>query len=432
MALQRINWTQIDSSNVPSGTTVNLGSLLTSLDGVFTNELYIEGINFFDYLTGYTPSTGITHSDLHGLEWIVSGHIGTPNKVAGFDSGGNPVLLPSGGTVNNVEDNTGLGLTGDTLYTIYNTTLDPELEVPNSVGGITSGTTVSQLTGKTIVEIIDDLLFPIALPSYTIPTITMTGVTSQTLEAGVTYAVGIGMYGDKNDAGAFTRLRILRNSSPIFTDITLGQSSITDIPEQFGYTDPNNPNYRYSTTPASYSESYVIPTGTTTYNGDGNYGAGVAKQDNKGNYDTRTPAVRSTSAPQAASTGFSTATYTITGLYPYFYGLSDTLPTVDTIASAISGGTATKVLSSASGTLTIPYNNPTEWKYIWFAYVNNYTTKTIWYVNALDNGEIDGSFISTVATRNVNSPDGYWSGKIFKMHWSVYPTKQNTIEFRNS
>jgi hypothetical protein len=170
--------------------------------------------------------------------------------------------------------------------------------------------------------------------------------------------------------------------------------------------------------------------GSTTYQGDGNYNAGVAKQDNKGNYDVRTPAVRSTAAPQAASNNYGTTTYTITSIYPYFYGNSDTLPDVDMIASAISGGTATKVVTSASGTLTIPYN--ISGKFIWFAYQNSYTTKTKWYVNALDNGNINNSFISVATTKNVNSPDGYWSGITFKMHWSVYATIQNTIQFLNT
>ena len=65
MALQRINWTQIDSSNVPSGSTVYLGSIPTPLDGVYTDVLFIadqEGVlhDFFYYLSGYTPYTGST------------------------------------------------------------------------------------------------------------------------------------------------------------------------------------------------------------------------------------------------------------------------------------------------------------------------------------------------------------------------------------
>ena len=545
--LQRINWTQIDSSNVPSGSTIDLGSLSTPIDGTYTETLFIgesgnEEVlhNFFWYLTGFTGNTGT--SGTSGTSGI-SGSAGTSGTsgasgssgsagshgtsgTSGFSgdkyrttssteltiSGGTQTLIVgtglsfipgqsliiakdgsnymegtvdsynpstgeligiittlSGSGINNnwyvnlggaqgadgtsgssgtsgtdgtgisivVDNNTGLGittgLTEDTLYTIYNTTLSPSLTVPATVGGITSGTSVAQLTGKTVVELFNDLLFPTVLPTYTIPIIVITGPSTTTVEAGSTYAPNINVYGTKNDAGIYTQLRILRNASPILTDTTLTESSATDIADQYGYVDSNNPNHTYTISPTPYSESYIIPSGatsTTTYYGDGNYDAGLAKQNNKGDLDIRAPAIRSSNAPQAAGSNFATTTYTITGIFPYFYGVSDTLPDINMIASAISGGTATKVVSNADGTLSIPYN--ITGKFIWFAYQNTYTTKTVWYVNALDTSIIDGSFISTVATKTVNSPNNYWTGITFKMHWSVYATTQTTIEFRNS
>jgi hypothetical protein len=57
MALQRINWTQIDTLNIPTGVTVNLGSLSTPLDGVTTDVLFIQGVDFFAWLQGYTGGT---------------------------------------------------------------------------------------------------------------------------------------------------------------------------------------------------------------------------------------------------------------------------------------------------------------------------------------------------------------------------------------
>lgn len=42
----------------------------------------------------------------------------------------------------------------------YQTELTPETTVPNSVGGISSGTKVSDLVGKTLTEILDTMLFP--------------------------------------------------------------------------------------------------------------------------------------------------------------------------------------------------------------------------------------------------------------------------------
>ena len=251
MALQKINWTQIDSEHVPSGSTVDIGQfgIPTSVDGVHTNELSILGVDFFDYLIaiGYTGST--------------------PNTIS-------------------VEDNSGLKvthqLTGTTLATTYNTTLESTLATPATVGGIPVGTTVAQLSGKTFVEFVDELLFPLALPTYTIPAITLTGVSSQIYEVGREFAPSLSVSGSKNDAGTYTQLRILRNGAPIFTGTTLTQTPTTNIADQFGYSDPNNPNYTYKINTDPYSESYVIPLGSTVYNGDGNYNSGLSKQNNKG------------------------------------------------------------------------------------------------------------------------------------------------------
>jgi len=398
MPLQKINWTQIDTLYIPPGEVIELGSPVGDLaDGYFT-DLHISGVSFFDYLQqlGYTG--------------------GTPYDIT-------------------VAPNAGLAISGKTMSTTYNTTLDPTLETIDQVGGYAPGTSVADLSGKTFVEFVDELMFPVALPTYTIPTITISGISSGIREINTTITESISVYADKNDSGPYTQLRVLRDGSPLTTHTTLTQSLITAIPPQFGYADPNNPNVRYNI-PTPYSESYYIPYSTypeiITYRGDGNYGAGVAKQNNKGDLDTRTPAVRLSNAPQASSNNFNTSTRTITGIFPYFYGTSPTLPTAASVASQIAAGNGTKILTEANGTLSIPYNVGLPGTFIWFAYFEDYTTKTWWYVNALDNAAIDGSFISTAVTQAVNSPDAGWMGINFKIHWSVYVTVQGTIEFRNS
>ena len=119
-------------------------------------------------------------------------------------------------------------------------------------------------------------------------------------------------------------------------------------------------------------------------------------------------------------------------MYPYFWGKSNTLPTAQDIADTISAGTANKVLSSASGTISVPYNTLNTGEFIWVAYYSGYTTKTIWWVNGFDFGNIDNSFITTAVLQPVKSPESYWSGITYKMHWSVNPTVQQTLEFRNN
>ena len=398
MALQKINWTQIDTTVIPSGTTIQLGGEDDEFIDVYTTDIHISGVSFFDYLQelGYT---GVTPTDIA------------------------------------VVDNSGIEIvSGKTLATIYNTTLSPTLEIIDQVGGYQSGTTVAELTGKTFVEFVDELLFPLALPTYTIPTIEISGISSGVREIGATINEDITVYGDKNDAGAYSQLRILRDGSPLVTHSSgLIPSSITDVSDQFGYNNNNNPNYRY-TIPTSYSEEHIISYITypkyITYSGDGNYAAGVAKQDNKGVIDARTPEVRSSVAPQAASNNFNTSTRTITGILPYFYGDMATLPTPASIAVAIAAGEGTSVLASAGDDLSIPYN--VDGRYIWVAYRSSYTTKTRWYASDLDQNLIDGTFITYAVTQVVNSPNDYWFGQNFRMHWSAYATDQTIFEYRNT
>ena len=43
MALQQINWLQIDTTNVPSGSEINLGTVSGSLHAIFADHIYISG-----------------------------------------------------------------------------------------------------------------------------------------------------------------------------------------------------------------------------------------------------------------------------------------------------------------------------------------------------------------------------------------------------
>jgi hypothetical protein len=417
--------------NDSSGRTFT--TLIDSMSGLtISGDLTVSSGATFNTLTTSSISSSLISATTVGIDSLTANTISATTVSATTYYGDGSNLSNVGVTIS---ANTGLGRNGNSLFSLYNTTLDGTLTMDTTIGGLSAGTAVSSLTAKTLVQLFDDILFPVANPTYTIPTITMTGPSTQTVEVGSTYLPSISVYGIKNDAGAFSQLRVLRNGSPLFTDTTFTVSPESNIPNQFTYPNPNNPNFRYTISP-SYSESYVIPapsvgnSSTTTYNGDGNYASGSSKNNNKGIVDARTPAVRSVNAPQAASNNFQTTTYSVTGIYPYFWGTSVALPTAQDIANAISAGTANKAVTSASGTISIPYN--TSGTFIWVAYYSGYTTKTKWYVDSLDNGDIDNSFITTAVSQSVKSPQSYWSGINYKMHWSIYPTIQSTLEFRNN
>lgn len=346
----------------------------------------------------------------------------------------------TGGVDISVSANTGLGISGpSTLFTIYNTTLSPTLEMDTDVGGIVAGTTVADLTGQTFVDLFNDLLFPTVLPTYTNPTITLNGSpNSQTVEVGDTVSVNFTGKGVKNDAGNFTVIRARKNGSVVQTDNSPTANTETNVPDQFSFSNPNNPNSGFTST--SYTETLTVPAPTgggtstsTIYDVNGDYEAGSAKNDNKGNVDTRSAAVRNVNRPQAASTGYDSSNRTITGIYPYFWGVSTTQPTATSVANEISGGTANKVLSSANGTLTITFNANSE--FLWFAHFTNYTNKTTWYVDALNSGSIGGgtNLFNTPITTSVSSPDIYWSGINFEIYLGNYQTSTTgSMELRNT
>lgn len=50
MALQRINWTQIDTTNVPSGSIIDIGAIDGPLHAGYFENLYISGLPFNDYV----------------------------------------------------------------------------------------------------------------------------------------------------------------------------------------------------------------------------------------------------------------------------------------------------------------------------------------------------------------------------------------------
>jgi uncharacterized Zn ribbon protein len=52
MALQQINWLQIDTANVPSSSVVDLGSLSKALHAVYAENLFISGLAINDYIGG--------------------------------------------------------------------------------------------------------------------------------------------------------------------------------------------------------------------------------------------------------------------------------------------------------------------------------------------------------------------------------------------
>lgn len=339
-------------------------------------------------------------------------------------------FAPNGGVEFNLSDE---------LTTIYNSTITSGT---SQAIGVLPQQNASYWQGKTIVQVLDEILFPTQEPTYVIPTISFSTSTSPlSVEAGAPIAsILLTGSGTKNDAGVYSSFTFYKDEDGDVS--TLGtvsptSTSATSLPNQFNLANQNNPNFTYTGVKAdtSYSSNFPLPSGSNTsvavqYSMTGSYGAGNPNYKSNGVLDSRSAAVRQTNRPQAASTSFApTNTITFTGYYPVYYGTStgSTKPTGSDIATAINTGVgATKLtpIGSSMGSITIPFGTNTTEKWMWFAVYEYNPTKTSWYNSQLNQGTIGVSLFDAPITQAVSSQQGYWSGKNYKVYISRYKSQQ--------
>jgi hypothetical protein len=336
------------------------------------------------------------------------------------------IVPQGGGTSVTIDPNVGLTLTGQNLSTEYNTLVnDTEQSVP--VGGAPAEA-ASVWKTRNLVEVLDAILFPLLYPTYTIPTISLSYSQSGIKEIGSELDQALSVTGIKNDAGAFGTLTLRKNGSTISSVSGPSGSPHANVPNQFGYTNPNNPNFSYS---HSYTNNITVTAGITSWDGTGAFSSGLAKKTNKGSTDPRSPALLSPNAPQSAGSLISSSA-SINGIYPYFWGKSSGAPSAASIASDITAGITTKVLASASGSIEATFDATAE--YVWFAHPASDPEKTKWYNTPLNQGLIGpGNFILYPEIQAVDSPEGYWTGVDYYVYISGYATNTSgSIQLLNS
>jgi hypothetical protein len=410
-------------SSGTSGTSGSSGTSGTSGSSGTSGTSGVSGSNGTSGTSGSSGTSGTSGS---------SGTSGT-SGVSGSPAG--VITDPNSGI------SISYGSTNSTIDTAYNTALDPSLSMPNTVGGIASGTTAGSLSSLNLVQLFDDLLFPTVTPTYTIPTIGLASTITGIKEVGETISPAITLTGTENDANYFSQLVIQKsvNSGSLSTLLTVSATSsmtITSasaIASQFGYADPNNPNFSYAI--STTDSGLVVPapasggSSTVAYSGLGDYTAGLAKKNNKGVTHSATPAVRSTLLPQASGSNFASNVQTITGYYPYFYGKTPEIEGVKSasdIVTIIQSGTGfTKVVNAGSGSLSMAFSAVNE--YPWFAVYSVYPTKSTWFESSLNSGGIGGGvapnldLFAAPTTLSVISSDGYWT-----VTYKIYPANKVT------
>ena len=287
-------------------------------------------------------------------------------------------------------------------YSLINT-ITTAVTSTTTVGAINAGDIIP--AGTTIQELAELLLNKTFYPTFANPTFNLTNnaglrEVGSSFNVTLTFNFNRGQILGKLDNGIWNPTMLQDYRAGIATSYLLN-----------GVSGSNNS--------ASFNVTTIL--GNNNLNGSVTYATGVQPKDSKNNnYDNPLPS--GTSPIQSTS---------FEGIYPYFYYKSTSPITPAIMQSAIANGQATKVLASSTGTITIPFAANGE--YIAVAYPSTSTTKTIWYVNALDNGEIPGGLLGVANILPCNSPTNLWNNVNFKIHVSAgLITQTNPIQLKNS
>lgn len=123
----------------------------------------------------------------------------------------------------------------------------------------------------------------------------------------------------------------------------------------------------------------------------------------------------------------------VCSIYPYYWGklTSGGRPGVDN--DLVTGGT--KAISSSTGTVTVSFSSASN-EYTWLAIPATSTSKTCWYVTALDNGLINDSPSDKYPDEcvlDITSGQGCWSTVSYKVYMSgAVGEISAAMQFRNS
>lgn len=349
-----------------------------NIDGIAQNPLTSFVINVEDNTIEFTeiPPEGASISIIHRFEL------------------GGAISYTDGGS----------GSTG-----LYDTTL-PDGTLSVDVGGIPAGTLASSLKGRTIIEVLDDMIFP------TIP-----ATITDTNDVTITISVSESGY---QEVGSESSVTLTANYDA--GTILSGDGSTTDLTGAVDTYDFDATGYPISPSGSStetFDFTWVL--GNNNFSVDVNYLQGnTPYYDNKGNQLSNLDGSR--------SPGTLNDSRTLVGVYPVFYYTSPSPISNTDMQTAIANGSASKIVTASNGTISIPYN--VNGDYFAVAYPASSTVKTKFYITDLDKGDIEAMFFP-VTTLSVNSPDVYWSSINYNIHVTDSALAQNPepfIELRNA
>lgn len=217
---------------------------------------------------------------------------------------------------------------------------DKTLAMPNAVGGIAKGTKLSDIEGKTINAIFDDLLFPTVNPTFTAPSA----------------SIKFNGYAATQEVGA---------AAPTESQFTVGFSAgainLNGVKQanRAGAQDTGASFIYYGDSASNTTLPTTVALGSTSYKYRAAYAEGPQPKDNKGN---------DYSSPLAAGTVDSSAV-TVNGTYPWFASTGSASASSPVVKQALVAWNATAGAMSTgnftvqpSGTLAQVFKLPRQLK----------------------------------------------------------------------
>ena len=224
---------------------------------------------------------------------------------------------------------------------VYDSNLDPSVEMPEDVGGIPAGTAVADLEGDTFNQMWDNLLFPTAFPNLVSPNNGFgKGSTNTLQEIGATINITF--------TATFSRGSINPQYPPTSSPFRSG------LPNTYTYTGAQIAG-SYSSTSLSNSQSatnYSVLLGYQSWTNTVSYDAGVQPYDSKGDpYASPLPAGTTASKTQR-----------VEGVYPIFATtVNISTLTKQSLVSMITGNNVTYTLVAESGGQKQKVDIPNSW-----------------------------------------------------------------------
>lgn len=274
------------------------------------------------------------------------------------------------------------------------------------------------------IKILSSVDHKFQLPSYEPPVIDIDPLYSF-LEVGSSTQNEITVGYSKNDAGAPLSIALLKDDTLFQTFYEFVADPIEDIPSQFGFDNPNNPNFKYE---VSFNDSAEVTLGETKYTSTVEHLRGDPKSNSSHGLDARSFDRKSPNAPQDASSNFESDDVFVAGVYPYYYGTSSIPVTGQSIQSLISNSdpSLNLVLGDNSADVTLNYESNAE--YLWFAHANVYDQKKKWVTSSSEGDIEEGGFIEKTGEYSFSNSN--WSNVDYTIYQTTQLENSNEITYQ--